>query len=313
MFIDIIYNKMEEIYKKVSRNVLISELTEEKLLRKTNYGNNEIYVVDAFDSPNTMNEIGRLREIAFRAAGGGTGKSIDIDAFDIREKSPYKQLIVWDPEGFEILGGYRFLHLGRVLDSINEIDVATTELFDISDEFIKDYAPYTIELGRSFVQPMYQATAGSGKSKYILDNLWDGLGALTTTCENIKYFFGKITMYTHFHTRARDLILYFFTKYFSDEKGLAVPKKGVDILTPYGELSNVFVGENYQKDYKILSVKVRELGENIPPLFNAYMKLSPTMKVFGTAINEHFGGVEETGILITIDDIYESKKQRHIE
>lgn len=304
---------MERIIDKIPRNLIMDELSAVKPLRNTNFGNNQIYVIDAFNSPNTMNEIGRLREIAFREAGGGTGKSIDIDNYDTRKNHPYKQLIVWDPESVEILGGYRFLNLGEILKSETKIDVATTQLFNISDQFLKEYAPYTIELGRSFVQPMYQASKTSGKSRYILDNLWDGLGALTQSCNNVQYFFGKITMYTHFHTRARDLILYFFNKYFNDTENLATPKNGLNFITPLEELSQVFNENDYNKDYKILSAKVRELGENIPPLFNAYMKLSPTMKVFGTAINEHFGSVEETGILITIKDIYESKKQRHLQ
>ncbi len=304
---------MEEIIERVPRGLILQELTEDKLLRNTNFGNNFIYVVDAHNSPNTMKEIARLREIAFREAGGGTGKSIDIDEFDIREEYPYKQLLVWDPESDEILGGYRFLNLGDILKTKKHIDIATTELFNISDEFLNNYAPYTIELGRSFVQPMYQASSGKGKSMYILDNLWDGLGALTKANDNVRFFFGKITMYTHYHTKARDLILYFFNKYFSDTKGLVIPKIGLDFITPLQELSEVFIADNYKDDYKILSAKVRELGETIPPLFNAYMKLSPTMKVFGTAINEHFGGVEETGILITIEDIYDSKKLRHLQ
>ncbi len=302
---------MENVANKVSRELLLQELTKERFLRKTNFGENELYVVNAHNSPNLMREIGRLREIAFRTAGGGTGKSLDIDQYDTRENSPYEQLIVWDPDNLEILGGYRFLHLGKVLQNLGEIDIATTTIFDLSDKFIADYAPYTIELGRSFVQPAFQATKGN-KQRYVLDNLWDGLGALTKVCDNIKYFFGKITMYPHFHEKARDLILYFFALYFADNQGLVLPKKSVDFITSHQELADVFKGDNYKNDYKILSAKVRELGENIPPLFNAYMKLSPTMKFFGTAVNEHFGYVEESGILITIEDIYQSKIERHI-
>jgi len=304
---------MEKIIEKVPRNLIMQELTESKLLRKTNYGRNEIYVIDAFDAPNTLKEIGRLREVAFREGGGGTGKSIDIDSYDTRDEFPYKQLLVWDPESAEILGGYRFLFLGEILKTKDNFDVATNQLFNVSDKFSKEYAPYTIELGRSFIQPMFQASRATGKSKYILDNLWDGLGALTKAYDDVRYFFGKITMYTHYHTRARDLILYFFDKYFSDNDNLVIPKEGLDFITPVEELSQVFIKNDYKKDYKILSAEVRKLGENIPPLFNAYMKLSPSMKVFGTAINDHFGEVEETGILLTIKDIYDSKKQRHID
>ena len=302
---------MEKIADKVSRELLLQELTKERFLRKTNFGNNELYIINAHNAPNVMQEIGRLREIAFRNAGGGTGKSLDIDSYDTRTKAPYEQLIVWDTENLEILGGYRFLHLGKVMQELGKIDVATTTIFTISHKFLKEYAPFTIELGRSFVQPAFQATKSS-KQRYVLDNLWDGLGALTKVCEDIKYFFGKITMYPHFHEKARDLILYFFALYFPDKQKLVVPKKKVDFITEHKELADFFSGENYQKDYKILSAKVRELGETIPPLFNAYMKLSPTMKFFGTAVNEHFGKVEESGILITIEDIYQSKIERHI-
>ena len=304
---------MKEIIEKVPKELIIKELTKDKLLRTSNYGGNYIYQINSHNSPNTMREIGRLREIAFRKAGGGTGNEIDIDHFDTRQ-IPYEQLIVWCPDSFEILGGYRFLHLGKLLkNSKDKFNIATTRLFDVSDEFIKDYAPYTIELGRSFIQPIYQVTKGKSKSMYILDNLWDGLGALAKLNTDIRFFFGKMTMYAHFNTKARDLILYFFKKYFGDPQKLAVPIKSANIYTPHEELSDIFIGENYKADYKILSLKVRELGEKIPPMFNAYMKLSPTMKIFGTAINDHFGDVEETGLMIIIEDIYESKKNRHLE
>lgn len=304
---------MVDIIEKVPRELITAELSEDnRFLRKTNFGENEIYVLNYHNSPNTMREVGRLREIAFRGAGGGTGKELDIDHFDTRD-IPYEQLIVWDPESQEILGGYRFLHIGELLKSKDDIDIATTRLFHVSDQFIKEYAPFTIELGRSFIQPLYQASKIQSKSRYILDNLWDGLGALIKSHDNVKYFFGKITMYTHFHTKARDLILYFFEKYFDDKEKLVFPKEMLELETPIQDLENIFSANNYKDDYKILSAKVRELGENIPPLFNAYMKLSPTMKIFGTSKNKHFGGVEETGLMITIEDIYESKKIRHLE
>lgn len=95
---------MEEIIAPVDKALLKAELTEDKRLRMTNRSHNQIYIVTAQDAPNTMREIGRLREIAFRAAGGGTGMSMDIDEYDTME-NPYKQLIVWNPEAEEILGG----------------------------------------------------------------------------------------------------------------------------------------------------------------------------------------------------------------
>ncbi len=300
---------METIIPPVDRNLLKSELTADKFLRDSNNGNTQIYIVTYKNSPNVMNEIGRLREISFREAGGGTGKSIDIDKFDIDEKTPYTQLIVWDEEDQEITGGYRYIHGKDIVDDV-ENKLATTQLFDMSDEFITDYLPYTIELGRSFVQPKYQFSNNRKKGMYALDNLWDGLGALTVKNPDVKYFFGKITMYKHFNVEARNHILSFFSLYFLPESNLVSAKE--PIFIPSKEDVSFFAGNDYQKDYALLSKTVRGLGENIPPLFSAYMNLSPSMKYFGTVDNHHFGGVEETGILINIGDIYPAKKDRHI-
>ncbi|MCF8363329.1 MAG: GNAT family N-acetyltransferase, partial [Prolixibacteraceae bacterium] len=99
---------MKEIISKIPTELIDAELTNNKFMRKTNKGGNHIYIITAHDSPNTMKEIGRLREITFRQAGGGTGKDSDIDAYDTSE-TPYKQLIVWDPDAKEILGGYRYI------------------------------------------------------------------------------------------------------------------------------------------------------------------------------------------------------------
>lgn len=303
---------METIISPVDKKLLENELTEAKLQRVTNNGNNQIYVVTAHDSPMVMREIGRLREITFRDAGGGTGKSIDIDDFDECERC-YSQLIVWSPVDQEIVSGYRFIHCKNVaFQEDGKPYLATSELFNFSHEFLNDYLPYTIELGRSFVQPMYQPSFDLRKGMYSLDNLWDGLGAMIIDNPDVKYFFGKITMYPHFNIKARDLILYFLDKYFYDRKKLITPIVPVQTQTPKEELDDFFCGGSYNADYKLLVKGVRGHNETIPPLVNAYMNLSATMKMFGTAINEGFGMVEESGILVTISDIYDIKKERHV-
>ncbi len=305
--------QFKEIIAPISKDLLIKELTKERFLRKTNNGGNEIYVVDYQNAPNVMLEIGRLREITFREAGGGTGKSADIDDYDTAE-FPYRQLIVWEPEKQEIIGGYRFLNCNEQIprDKQGNIKLATRGLFEFSDKFIQEYLPYSIELGRSFIQPDYQASKVGRKALFSLDNLWDGLGALIVLYPNIKYLFGKITMYVSYNTFARDLILFFLKKYFPDTGNLVYPRVPMNLETDEAELEKIFIGKDYKEDFKIMNRKVRDCNEIIPPLFNSYMNLSPTMKVFGTAINHHFGGVEETGILIKIEDIYDTKKHRHI-
>jgi hypothetical protein len=293
--------------------VLKAELKPELQLRMTNKSNNQIFIITAHNAPNVMREIGRLREIAFREAGGGTGKEVDIDEFDTCENC-YKQLIVWNPEAEEIIGGYRYLEGTKwELDANGQPILATSHMFHFSDKFLKEYMPYTIELGRSFVSLPYQSSKMGAKSLFALDNLWDGLGALTVIMPNVRYFFGKMTMYPSYIREGRDMILYFLKKHFDDKENLVIPMKPLKIETDEEELAAIFTENDFKEDYRILNQRIRALGYNIPPLVNAYMSLSPTMKLFGTAINYGFGDVEETGILIAMDEVLEEKRVRHID
>jgi hypothetical protein len=303
---------MDPIIAPVDKKLLESELIDSTFLRNTNNGHNKIYVFTAHESPNLMRELGRLREITFRDAGGGTGKSSDIDEFDTMEV-PFHQLIVWDPVESEITGGYRFIH-GRDIQCNQQgcAHSATAELFKFSNKFTRDYLPLSIELGRSFVQPNYQPLVNFRKGMYALDNLWDGLGAMIIENPDIKYFFGKMTMYPGYNQIARDIVLYFLRKYFPDTETLMLPIEPLVSITPDPVIAEMFSARTFEENYKILIQAVRRYGEHVPPLVNAYMNLSPTMRTFGTAINHGFGDVEETGILIHIEDIYPRKKERHL-
>ena len=303
---------MEPIIAPVSLDLIKAELTQAKKLRDTNKSHNEIYVVNHHDSPNVMREIGRLREEAFRDSGGGSGLSMDIDEFDTME-NPYQQLIVWDPDAEKILGGYRYI-LGTdiKLDENGQPLLATSHMFHFSEKFIKEYLPYTIELGRSFVSPEYQSSKAGTKALFALDNLWDGLGALAIIRPDMKYFFGKMTMYPEYNRQARDLIQHFLFKHFKDEDNLVTPVDPIRIETPASYMDSILTEDEFKDDYKLLNAEVRRLGVNIPPLVNSYMSLSPTMKMFGGGINHEFSEAEETCILINFDEIHETKRERHI-
>ncbi len=305
---------MKDIIAPVPKELLKAELTEDKRLRFTHRSDNEIYIVTANDSPNVMREIGRLREIAFRAAGGGTGKELDIDEFDTME-NPYSQLIVWNPECNDIIGGYRYLYGCDVrFDENGEPIMATAHgMFSFSQKFLTEVLPYTVELGRAFVALEYQSTRMGSKSLFALDNLWDGLGALTVVLPNVKYLFGKVTMYPSYLTKARDMILYFLNKHFPDNDKLVTPVTPLVIETDEAELRSLFCKDNFKEDYRILKQEVHKFGLAIPPMVNAYMGLSPTMKIFGTAVNYDFGNVEETGLLIAVDELQDDKRMRYIE
>lgn len=305
---------MKTIIDPISVDKILEELTLKRFVRKTNNGDNEIYVVNAFNAPNVMREIGRLREISFRNSGGGTGLDCDIDGFDIDPINGFEQLIVWNPYDKAIVGGYRYLLCDHLTPNDDgSVNTPTGELFQYSEKFIREYLPYTIELGRSFVQPDYQPSKSFSKGMYSLDNLWDGLGSLCKTIPQAKYFFGKVTMYPQLERASRDMILYFMESNFPDPDHLLRPRPGLELPIQMDEalLTSIFNGKDYQENYRILVKKVREHGAAVPPLVNAYMNLSNTMRSFGTALNAPFGDVEETGILVTIADIFSSKLERY--
>ena len=297
----------------VDTALLKAELTPDNQLRSSNKGGNIIYTFDGRSCPNLMREVGRLREITFRGAGGGTGKDCDIDAIDLMDP-PCRQLIVWDPENEMIIGGYRYIIGPDIrLNPDGSPRLATSHLFRFSDSFIRDYLPYTIELGRSFVRTEYQSSRAGAKAIFALDNLWDGLGALTVIHPEMRYLFGKVTMYPEYSAKCRNMILYFMHKHFPDPDRLATPVNPLQTDIDVHEMRRLFQGATFAEDYRILNHAIRENGLNIPPLVNAYMSLSPTMKTFGTAVNDEFGDVEESGIFLDISEILEEKKKRHID
>lgn len=302
---------MENIIEPIDKIVLKRELSQDKFLRKTRKGDNEIYVVDNFNAPNVVLEIGRLREVTFRASGGGTGKSIDLDEYDTNERC-YKQLVLWSPEDEEIIGGYRYIKCKDAMDDLGNIHLSTTHYFDFSERFITEFLPFTIELGRSWVQPNYQPSVNPRKGLFALDNIWDGLGALIKFNPEIKYFFGKVTMYPNYNTDCRDFLLHFMHHYFPDRDNLMKPFHPLIQNYDKSYVESQLDGLDFKDGFKVLNGHVRDKGEFIPPLVNIYMNLSPTMRTFGTAVNPDFGNVEETGILVTIADIFPDKKDRHI-
>ncbi len=302
---------MTQIIAPIARHLLKQELTEERFVRTTNKADNEIYIVNGHNSPNLLQEIGRLREVSFAAAGGGTGLSVDLDEYDTHENC-YEQLIVWSPEDEEIVGGYRFIDCSLIYH-LNPIPLSTHHYFDYAEKFIRDYMPFTVELGRSWVQPNFQPQINPRKGIFSLDNLWDGLGAIVVKNPHIKHFFGKVTMYTNYNQEARDAVLAFMHHYFPDTEKLVTPKKQLGYFSDVNPFLTQLIDLNFKDGLRVLGNFVKDRGELIPPLINSYMQLSPTMKTFGTAMNSDFGDVEETGILVTIADIFPEKRERHVD
>ena len=302
---------MKKIIDPVDRELLKSELDQDHHLRQTNRAGNELYVVGP-ESTNVIREIGRLREIAFRNDGGGTGEPLDIDKFDTDPAYGYRQLVLWDPQAEEIIGGYRFCLCDEaVYDRYGQPILTSSHMFEFTRKFLKNYLPHTLELGRSFVSVDYQSSKSGSKSLYGLDNLFDGIAALGVLYKDrIKYFFGKMTIYPTYNKEARDIIMYFLKKYFGEKAELIKIRKQVKVENPR-RFHRIFTGSDYKENYKILKAEVAKQGVSIPPLVNTYMNMSPTMIYFGTGINDEFADVLDSGILITFDDLYPEKIHRH--
>ena len=304
---------MQEIISPVSPELLKEELARVRFIRPTCKAGNLIYDFTAHEAPNLMREVGRLREIAFRQAGGGTGKDCDIDELDIMAE-PYHQLIVWDPENEAVVGGYRWIDCLHVpLDDNGQPMVSSSHLFKYSEQFLTEYFPHTIELGRAFVQPVYQTREMGSRSLFALDNLWDGLGAIIYQNKHIRYLLGKVTLYPSFEEKARNLIYAYLEQFNKDKQLLAVPHQAFD-ADENGRIAaqSLFTEASIEENFKLLLNTVRQMNTVVPPLFVAYLHLCPTLRYFGNAANDEFGDVYETGIMVPLDEIDSAKRDRHI-
>lgn len=304
---------MKEIIPAVDKELLKKELTKKHFLRPTNKANNEIYDITAHEAPNVMREIARLRELSYRAGGGSTGEELDMDYMDTMDE-PYHQIVVWNPEAEEIIGGYRYLHGKKCrFDDNGQPIITSAHLYHYSDYFIKDYLPYTIELGRAFVQPKYQTRDMGMKSIFALDNTWDGLGAVVYSNPDVKFLIGKVTIYPSFDPISRDLIYAFLRRFCYDRKGLFEPYKPIGISLEAQEIADeIFEGDNPQINYHLLQKAIRSRGSVIPPMFSAYLSLTTELKFFGNALNDELANVYETGIMIEVADINQDKILRYI-
>lgn len=304
---------LKPIIPPVDKALLKAELNEETHLRTTNRAGNDLYVTGP-ESKHVLREIGRLREIAFRNGGGGTGEPLDIDKFDTDPAYGYRQLVLWDPDAEEIIGGYRFCICDEaVFDKNGQPILTSSHMFEFSRKFLRDYLPYTMELGRSFVSVEYQSSKAGAKSLYALDNLFDGIAAISVLYKKtIKYFFGKATIYRDYPTEAREMIMVFMKKYFGEGHRLIRIRKEVKVEHA-GRYTRLFRGLEFKEAYKVLKGEIQKMGVTIPPLVNTYMNLSPSMIFFGTGINDEFGDIYDSGILINFEDMYPEKRKRHVD
>ncbi len=244
-----------------------------------------------------LRELGRLREIAFRAVGEGSGKRRDTDSFD----DDYLHLILWDDEDLEIVGAYRFIPT-----AMREPEALYSYSLFHYDDKMRDILEHGIELGRSFIQPRYWGRRG-------LDYLWSGIGAYLARYPHYRYLFGPVSISGGLPPAARDLLVAFYRLWFPATHPLAASRRPYPASLP--EVLAQFGGEDYVEDLTRLKSLLGNLGCGIPPLYKQYSELCEPGGVqfidFGSdpAFNNCVDGL----VLVDLCYLKANRYQRYIE
>lgn len=285
-----------------SRRELQTALQQCELLGETQ-DNKLIYLYHHHDSNPIMREIGRLREIAFRAVGEGTGKRRDIDKYD----SYYQHLVLWDKQQFEIVGAYRFASGDQVLAQYGENALYSQSLFQYDDSFMP-YVKQGLELGRSFVQPKYWG-------KRSLDYLWFGVGAFLAKHPEYRYLFGPVSISNQLPGSAREMLVHFYSREFAPMQTMAVS------MSPFGlsqqqkaQLDNLYSNDDYPNNFKQLKQMLASMGAAVPTLYKQYGELcrADGVKFLAFGIDADFGDCIDGLVLVDTHKLKGKKYQRYI-
>ncbi|NVK87198.1 MAG: lysophospholipid acyltransferase family protein [Gammaproteobacteria bacterium] len=282
---------------------IFTELKAHELLGKTP-DNKDIYLCKDLNDSVILREIGRLREIAFRAVGEGTGKKRDTDIYDRH----YYHLVLWDNEHLEIVGAYRFCDTKTTLAKYGCNKLYTATLFNFNQS-MDEYLAQGLELGRSFVQPKYWG-------KRSLDYLWFGIGAFVRKHPDFRYLFGPVSISNQMPQAGKDLLIYFYQSYFSDAE-----TKCAQSFHPYNveqsvveKLKASFSGDDYRADFILLKSLLANMGCSIPTLYKQYTELCDNGGVkfldFGT--DPDFADCVDGLVLVDLMKLKDKKRKRYI-
>lgn len=286
-----------------NRQLIKKEIQGCELLGET-YDGKKIYLYQHQYDSVLMREIGRLREMTFRAVNEGTGLRRDTDPYD----QYYDHLVLWDEDALEVVGSYRLVIARRALNQTENYPALYTQtLFDYSTS-AEDIFDQGIELGRSFVQPNYWG-------KRSLDYLWYGIGAYLRKHPEVRYLFGPVSISDSYPSSAKDLLVSFYSMYFSD------PKQMVEAKNPYCysgpqvfSLTDMFSGENYQEDFIALKQALAELGVTVPTLYKQYTEVVDEGGVCFSAFNvdSDFSDCIDGLCVVDLHRLKASRRKRYI-
>ncbi|MBP9491245.1 MAG: lysophospholipid acyltransferase family protein [Aliarcobacter sp.] len=286
----------------VSRIDLLNELKKSKLIGQTSDGK-KIFLYDYIEDSIVLKELGRLRELSFRKVGEGVNKKRDTDKYDVY----YQHIILWDENELEIVGSYRIGNSDFIFRNIGVKGFYSNNLFAYNEEFTP-YLKNSIELGRSFVQPKYWGTRA-------LDYLWFGIGAYLKNNPNIKYMFGPVSMSASFPSVAKDMMVFYYNHYYGLTADLVEPKVPYSYSNNLSEIKDIFDLNDKKKDFKFLKSTLANIGVTIPTLYKQYSEiaLDDGVKFLGFNVDNDFGDCVDGFILVEVEKIKDSAKQRYIE
>lgn len=262
-----------------------------------------IYFLDQVESSPVFREIGRLRELAFRAVGEGSGRRRDIDHFD----SYYKHLVLWDEDDLEIAGAYRFVDSAGVVKERGVAGLYSGSLFEL-DETKCGFLHQGLELGRSFVQPRYWG-------KRSLDYLWYGIGAYLAKNPQYRYLFGPVSISNAMPQLAKELLIYFYKLYFSDNSHQVSSIHPFIFSNPPYRFSKEFTGDDYSEDFKRLKSLLKNLGTAVPPLYKQYSDLCERggVSFLDFNVDPDFNNCIDGLVIVDIKKLKPKKYKRYIQ
>lgn len=291
----------ETIAHPVDRKMLKSTLKKSQLLGQTQDGK-KIYLYDFEQDSPVMHEIGRLRELTFRTVEEGTGTSIDLDSYDTR----YRHLVLWDEEELEIVGAYRLGECKNLTREKGKDNLYTSTLFNLKPE-IAPYLPYSIELGRSFVQPRYWG-------KRSLDYLWFGIGAYVAQHPEIKYLFGPVSLSDAYPQNAKELIIGFYQQQLGSGQDLAEAKRPVTLSKNNQKIAEEMLSGDYKESFKKLNTLLDLDGVKVPTLFKQYAEVTDDKgcRFIDFSIDPNFNACIDALIMVELDKLKPKKRDRYL-
>ena len=289
----------------MENGTLAKELRRATCLGRATHWSATIYTFDGVRLPRLMREVWRLREMSYREVGITLSDDVSGNAMDM--DGVCRQLVVWDDEARRLVGGYRYV-VGADVVGCERLSVS--RYFALSQRFVSDFLPRAMELGRSFISPEYQSAAGR-HTIYALDALGEGLGRVVEALD-VRYLFGRVTLYPALCGEARDLLLGFMRYIFPPRERLLVARVPLGVGLSRFRCRQIFVGETLAENYRILLSRMRDLQSVVPPIISSYIRLSPSMQTFDVYENGDLGGVVEAAIMLTVEDFYDDIKRRYL-